>query len=191
MKGLALSAIVILIIAITSLGLLLVFFSGPFTESMTDTYCFFNNNIFLPMGINIAGDLCEINLCKGERVVLDSTSKDYFISQIAARTLLCWSQKSPACGSVSICYEMVLKEPLQEGLTEEDFTRYLDEQGACSIIENSLVYNATDLKPYPNCGNNDLIEWEISNYTIKDQGIILIEYNIKENKIVIRSGVGF
>src|SRR3989338_7788159 len=131
MKGLALNAVVVMIIAIISLALLLTFFSGPFSQLLTDTYCFFNDNVFSAMGVNLGGDVCpQKAICKGEQVILESNNKQYVKSQIAARTLLCWREKLPSCGPASICYEMIFKEPLQDGISEEEFTQYLESEGA-------------------------------------------------------------
>src|SRR3989338_2964281 len=98
MKGIALEAVVVMIIAIVSLTLLLSFFLDPFRQMLTDTFCFFNNNIFKTMGANLGGDVCPSDTnCRGERVILESNDKQYVRSQIAAHTLLCWRQKLPAC----------------------------------------------------------------------------------------------
>lgn len=187
MRGLALNAVVVMIIAIVSLALLLMFFTGPFTQMLTDTFCFFNNNVFAVMGVNVGKDVCSTEAsCRGERILLESSDKQYVKSQFAARTLLCWRQKQPSCGNVSICYEMILKSPLQEPLTEEEITQYLASEGACGVIENSRVYGITPPdKPY-DCGDEDLIVWRVPNVAIRDQSIVLITYDIANNRIVIR-----
>ncbi len=190
MHGMALDAVIVIIIAIVSLTVLLSFFSGPFQQMLTDTFCFFNNNVFSVFGVNLGQDVCvKEPSCRAERIIIDSQSKEYLKKEIAARALLCWDQKSPACGNTSVCYEMVMKKPLQAALTEEELTKYLEDQGACGVIENSRVYDANGLKLYPGCGNNDLIGWEVSNYVIGDQSIILIEHDIKKNRVVVRAGI--
>jgi hypothetical protein len=187
MHGMALNAVVVMIIAVVSLALLLTFFTGPFTQMLTDTFCFFNNNVFRIMGVDVGKDVCtEDPGCKGERVVIESDSKQYVKSQFAAHTLLCWRQKQPSCGDVSICYEIILKKPLTEALTEEEITQYLANEGACGVIENSQVYGTTPTaKPF-DCGDEDLIAWRVSGVTIKDQPIVLITYDIANNRIVVR-----
>jgi hypothetical protein len=140
--------------------------------------------------VNLGEDVCAKEIkCRAERIIVDTQSKEQLKKELAARTLLCWSQKSPLCGNASICYEMIMKQPLQAALTEEELTQYLEEQGACGVIENSQVYDASgNINSYPNCGDNDLIGWETKNYVIKDQSIILIEYDTRANRIIVRSG---
>src|SRR3989338_7945191 len=160
MKGIALEAVVIMIIAIVSLTLLLTFFLDPFRQMLTDTYCFFNDNVFRAMGATLGGDVCNSPVsCRGERVVLESNDKQYVQSQIAAHTLLCWRQKLPSCGDASVCYQMILKKQLQDPITEEDLTQYLSTQGACGVIENSRVYDITGTEKQFDCGDEDLILW--------------------------------
>ncbi len=190
MKGIALEAVVVMIIAIVSLGLMLTFFAGPFSQMLTDTYCFFNDHVFKPMGVNMGSDVCSSPTnCQGERVIIESNDKKYVKSQLAARALLCWTEKKlPSCGDASVCYQIILKKPLVESLTEEEFTQYLETEGACNVIENSLVYDATGTEKQSNCGDEDLVLWNAKNSVISDQSIVLVTYDIRNNHIVVDAG---
>ena len=188
MKALALNLVVVMTIAVASLALMLSFFSGPVVQMLTDTFCFFNDNVFAGIGVDVARDVCpDETACRGERVIIESDNKQYFKSQLAARTLLCWRQKLPACGAESVCYEIIMKQNLQAALTEEEFTQYLEREGACSAIENSWVFDAAGGKP-SSCGDEELIIWSAKDNVIKDQSIVLVKYDLKNNRIVMDAG---
>ena len=192
MKGLALTTIAIILIAVAGLGIFLSFFSGPFSQMLTDTFCFFNNHVFFVLGANLAPQLCKPIECRGERVVLEPLSSEDLVKDIAAYSLMCWNQKGPECGNMSMCYDLVLrKNPLKsqdDVITEIDLTKYLEEQGACSILENANITLPDGTRvPYPGCGDEDLIIWAVSDNIIYTQSLIIIMYDIENNKIWIKA----
>lgn len=202
MKGLALTTIAIILIAVAGLGIFLSFFSGPFSQMLTDTFCFFNNHVFFVLGANLAPQLCKPIECRGERVVLEPLSSEDLVKDIAAYSLMCWNQKGPECGNMSMCYDLVLrKNPLKsqdDVITEIDLTKYLEEQGACSILENSIVVNPdgtranyTDYTVHGSCGDEDLVTWSVLDnsgyHVIWKQSLIIIMYDIENNKIWIKA----
>lgn len=187
MKGLELSIIVVLIIGIISLIVLLLFFTGPFQGMLTDTFCFFNNNVFKVFGMNLAEELCKTVGCKAERVVLEPLSKDQLVSWIAAYSISCWKEKSPACGNSSVCYELILKNMPEIEIGEEDLAIYMKDQGACHIIENNKIITEYGEKDFGGCGDEDLLIWQVRDYVIRDQKLILIQYDILNNRIVVKA----
>jgi len=190
-KGLELNIMIALMIGIVGLLVLLSFFSGPVQQMMSDTFCFFNNRVFGALGINLGARLCQPLECKAEQLVISPVTREELITQIAAPTILCWKDKSPKCGKTAICYEIVLKNnPLKEGesITESDFTDYLEKQGACGVIENSKVFDQSgQLVNITGCGDEDLIVWNMEGNVIKGQSLILIQYDLANNKIWIKA----
>lgn len=191
-KGIALDVIGFIIIALVGIMLLLIFISGPLSNLAKNMFCFFYQNV-----LHQSSDMClkeysgkKLILCENLYPECDDviSSPDDLARHLAAYSVVCWKDVAWSRTTKDIiCYNIILKT--HPGIvTEFDITKMIENEIGCENLQNSVVVDVDgNLMNYPNCGVEDTIAWDVSNYVIDNQSLILIKYNTKTNQIVIKA----
>lgn len=185
MKAMSLDMIGYMIIGLVGVALLLMLVQWiPTTEIFCSVYKGFSFLGFDPP------PECESKTCFAEQVPLTPKTTEELARDIAAYSILCYAEKAgPACpsaGNRTVCYQLSLKN--RPGLVyEEDVTRIMEDEGGCLSLQNSWIVGTDgNTTAYPgNCGISDNIVWEVAEVAVGTQGVILIEYNLNDDKIYI------
>jgi hypothetical protein len=177
MKALALETIVAAIIAMAGM-ITFLYLTGFFKNASNWFYC----NVFLKIQ----------SLFSGQKISVPEACKDYIKEElkieeidesdnrIVSRMLLayiinCWNEAEvKGLNKDHACYEIHLKRSV-DNVTEANVTKVLIEEDRCKSIENSDY----------GCGVQDQILWGVEGEAIRNQEIILIRYNSKENAIEV------
>jgi len=163
MKGIALSTIAYILIAIVSVSLLITYIGLNFSPLIRKAYCSFLLGLtsFLPLPESLQPSIPSFCKVEPSAQVIEIESGDVsFISQkIAAYSLACWEITGEVnLGNDRNCYELVLKRV--NGVVKEE--------------------NVTSFLPQ---GYENIIDWKIGDITSpKSVGIY---YNSTSNKIEV------
>jgi len=115
MKGIALSTIAYILIAIVAISLLITYVGLQLSPSLRKVYCNFLSglNSFLPLPASLRLSLpefCEISQTF-QTVIIESGDVNYISRKIAEYSLACWSITAKVeLESDKACYEIVLKK---------------------------------------------------------------------------------
>jgi hypothetical protein len=177
MKGLALETIVAAIIAIAGVIVFLSLF-GFFKGASNWFYC----NIFVKIqSLFVRQDVSIPEACREyikeevKRVEISESDNKIFSRILLGYIIACWKDaEMKGLNKDHACFELELKNEVED-VTEENVTKILIEEDRCKSIENSDY----------NCGAKDQILWKVENDVIKNQKIILIRYNAKENAVEV------
>jgi len=177
MKSLALETIVVTIIAIVGMMSFL-YLTGFFKNISNWFYC----NVFVKIqSLFSAYQISAPEVCKDyikeevEVVRVDESDEKIVSRLILAHIIACWNiAEIKGLNRDHGCYEIHFNR-FVDGVTEESVTKVLIEEDMCKSIENSDY----------GCGARDQILWKVENGIIRDQEIILIRYNSRENAIEV------
>jgi len=104
---------------------------------------------------------------EGERERVSKLTNDIFSSKIYN----CWKNADQGnYGSDVRCYELYV-ESTAEGISEKKVTSFLKRKGYCQQLPNNQTATGNSL----NCGQLDLIKWEIDQILAGDT--VIIKYN--------------
>jgi hypothetical protein len=177
MKALALETIVAIIIALAGM-ITFLYLTGFFKNSSNWFYCnvflkiqslFYKNQISIP-------DSCKNYIKEEVKVIeLNETNNRIFSRILLAYIIDCWNEAEiRGLNKDHPCYEIHL-ENIVDNVTEANVTKVLIDEDRCISIENSDY----------GCGIQNQIIWNVDGEVIRDQKIILIRYNSKENAIEV------
>ncbi|MEM5843935.1 MAG: hypothetical protein QW841_01690 [Candidatus Aenigmatarchaeota archaeon] len=163
MKGIALTTVAYILIAIVAISVLITFIGLQFSPSLRKIYCNFLSglNSFLPLPASLRPSLpefCEVS--QGfQTVILEGGNVTFISRKIAEYSLACWSTTAKVGLETDMtCYEIVLKR-LDGKVTKDDVTSFLPPD------------------------YRDIIEWKIGDIeTPKSVGIY---YNATTSKIEV------
>ena len=181
MKALALETIVAAIIAMAGM-ITFLYLTGFFKNASNWFYC----DVFLKIQSLFSGQQISVpEACKDymkEEVKveeIDESDNRIVSRMILAYIINCWNEAEvKGLNKDHACYEIHLKRSVNN-VTEANVTRVLIEEDGCKSIENSNVNSDYG------CGAQDQILWKIEGKVIRNQKIILIRYNSKENAIEV------
>lgn len=182
-KGLAFETIGYIILGIIGLVILLSFL-GVIQISARNIFCSAYSNIAEPPAF------CEVGNCTGERYELVNSDPESFSRDIAAHAITCFTNKASCLeNDVRICYAMRVKNNPTEKIYEYNVTKLLEDEKGCDVLENAIVINDIGMQiSYDgNCGVNDYIDWRVKDIFIKDQSLILIEYDEINYKVIVKA----
>jgi hypothetical protein len=181
-KGIELDLVGTMLIAIVGIGILLAFVSGTVRESVNDGFCYLTQKIGMtPVGCLVAGStdgVIDIN---------PKTTNDLALN-LATYSIKCWQETVKNDQKTNIiCSELFLQNHPGK-LTEEGFTKVMENGGGCQIIQNYMVIDeyGAPTEYSGDCGDQDQIEWKISGNVIENQSLIMIKYDTTANRIVIQ-----
>jgi hypothetical protein len=181
MKALALETIVAAIIAMAGM-ITFLYLTGFFKNASNWFYC----NVFLKIQSLFSKQISVPEACKDyvkEEVKveeIDESDNRIVSRMILAYIISCWKEAEvKGLNKDHACYEIHLKRSVDD-VTEANVTRVLIEEDGCKSIENSRVENSDY-----GCGAQDQILWKVEGEAIRNQKIILIRYNSKENAIEV------
>jgi hypothetical protein len=181
-KGLELELVGTMMIALVGVGILLMFVSGTVRESVNDGFCYLTQKI----GINPAW-CAPSGLTDGAVDINPRTTQDLALN-LATYSIKCWQEAvKPAQKRDVVCSELFLQNHPGR-LTEEDFTKVMEEEGGCQILQNYMVvdeYGASG-EYSGDCGDQEQIDWKVFGNVIENQSILRIKYDTTANKIVIQ-----
>jgi hypothetical protein len=177
MKALALETIVAAIIAMAGM-ITFLYLTGFFKNASNWFYC----NVFLKIQSLFSRQQISVpEACKDymkEEVKVEEIEEgdNRIVSRmILAYIISCWKEAEiRGLNKDHACYEIHLKRSVDD-VTETNVTRVLIEEDGCKSIENSDY----------GCGAQDQILWKVEGEAIRNQKIILIRYNSKENAIEV------
>jgi len=183
MKGMELETIFIILIALISISLLFIFVSGPLKDLGKNIFCFFYQNI-----LQQKHEACEPSGTYGKSEKISPSTREELARYIAAYSIVCWKNAKFEKGEYILCFSIELEKNPGE-ITEKDVTSIMENEGGCKILENSIIkdINGNEVSYDGNCGDEDQIDWNVYGNYIKDQKLITILYDKKENKIVINA----
>jgi len=180
MRALALNAIGFMIIAIASVGLLLLLLSGPIRDSTKGIFCGAYGS-FLPKE-NTPYYCKEGSACLSvSPKEISAADRRELSRQIAAHIVSCFVDRQTLCrhfDNLSVGYVLRI-QPM--GVGETEVTDIIREENGCLDIKNSQVWNGTGLFPYNGCGSRDDIVWEAKT----DQELVFIGYDVERNQIKV------
>jgi len=174
MKALALSVVIGIIIGMVSLLVLLMLFSGSFKPLSNWIYCNLYYKIAVIFNPKLSSDACKLpnNI---ETAEIKESSNLEFSRILLSYIIACWKESElKGINKSHPCYELRLLNPV-DNVTEYNVTQVLIKEDHCTSIENSDY----------GCGSQDNIHWKISGGKIKNQTIILIEYNATGNAVEV------
>ncbi len=183
-KGLAFETIGIITIGFVSLFVLLSFL-GVINLSVSRIFCSFYSSIADPPAF------CEMTTCSSERYRMTDSDTESFTREIAAHAITCYQHKAGCLqeDNVRLCYALLVDEHPNENIYESNVTKLLEDEGGCDVLENNLIIDESG-NPVPydgNCGIHDTIEWDVKDSFIKDQPLILIEYNEVSDTVMVKA----
>lgn len=129
MKGIALSTIGYILIAIVAISLLITYIGLQLSPSLRKVYCNFllGLNSFLPLPSSLKPSLpefCEISHTF-QTITIESEDVNYISRKIAEYSLACWSTTAKVELEIDkLCYEIVLKR-LSGKVTKDSVTSQL------------------------------------------------------------------
>ena len=182
-KGLAFDTIGYIILGIIGLVILLSFL-GVIQVSARNIFCSAYSNIAQPPAF------CETLNCTGERYELVNSDAESFSRDIAAHAITCFTNKAGCLeNDVRICYAMRVKNKPSEKIYESNVTKLLEDENGCDVLENAVVIDdaGVPVSYDGNCGINDYIDWRVNDIYIKDQSMILIEYDEINYKVIVKA----
>jgi hypothetical protein len=177
MKALALETIVAAIIAMAGM-ITFLYLTGFFKNASNWFYCnvFLKiQNLFSKQQISVP-EACKDYMKEEVKVEEIDESNNRIVSRmILAHIINCWNKAEvKGLNKDHACYEIHLKRSIDD-VTEDNVTRVLIEEDRCKSIENSDY----------GCGAQDQILWKVEGEVIRNQKVILIRYNSKENAIEV------
>lgn len=182
MKGIELSAIGLIIIALFSVALMLLLFAGPVSGMANKAFCFVfrvftGNEAELPV-------YCQEDICNVRKEKIDARTREEAANNIAAYAIDCYNKKPSPCpkaGTISNCYQLIFTEPL--AVTEIDITKALEKSRTCVDLPNNMIGGKGSTASYPGtCGTEDKLIWEAE----KGTTIVFVTYELTDNTVVIR-----
>jgi len=177
MKALALETIIAAIIAIAGM-ISFLYLTGFFKNVSNWFYCnvFIKiQNLFSTHKISVP-EVCKEYIKEKVKVEeIDESNNRIFSRMLLAYIISCWNEAEiKGLNKDHPCYEIHLKR-IVDDVTEENVSKVLIEEDRCRSIENSDY----------GCGAQDQILWRVGKGIIRDQKIILIRYNSRENSIEV------
>lgn len=176
MKGLALSTVWALIIAIASVLLFLSLVTGTLRDAANWFYCdlyikilnFFSGQKMASIPVTCR----QFGTGQSKLERIDDTENDVFSRKLLAFIIACWKDAEIRENyETHPCYELRISGNVQN-VYEQNVTDILIEEDHCQSIENSDY----------GCGANNQIIWNVydditNSHIINSQKILLIEYN--------------
>jgi len=183
MKGLEIEAIFVIVIVLISISLLILFVSGPLQDLGRDVFCFFYQNV-----LQQKHEACKPSDISHKTENISPSTREELARYIAAYSIACWQKARFEKGEYVTCFSLVLEKSPGE-ITEYDVTKIMESEEGCKILENSIIKdrNGNEISYNGSCGDEDQIDWNVYGNYIKDQKLILIQYNKKSNKVVINA----
>lgn len=171
-----------MVVALAGIGILIMFVTGTLQSSVEDGFCYLAN------GIGMEVDSCPKPSDARHVEELEPYDTEELAIDVAARILDCWMEAvKPLDKQDVVCYEIFLNHH-PGPVTEEDVTKILEAEGGCEIIQNVMVVNSDgeEVEFSGDCGENDEIDWQIYDAVIEEESLIRIEYDVTENRIVVK-----
>ncbi|MFH7880987.1 MAG: hypothetical protein QXI09_03200 [Candidatus Aenigmatarchaeota archaeon] len=179
MKGLALEIVWGIIIAIASVLVFLSLITGTFQSAANWFYCnvylkilsFFNREMAsIPENCKPIARKWEVKIEK----IRESDNK-IFSRILLAYIIACWKEAEiKGLYKTHPCYELHLLNEVED-VTEYNVSQILIREDHCTSIENSDY----------GCGEKDQIVWNVEGGIIRNQKIILIEYNHEKDAVEV------
>ncbi len=183
-KGLAIETIGIITIGFVSLFVLLSFL-GVINLSVNRIFCSVYSTIAEPPAF------CEMATCSSERYKIMDSDTESFTREIAAHAITCYQHKAGCLqeNNVRLCYALLAEERPDDNIYEYNVTKLLEDEGGCDVLENNVIVDENgDAVIYDgNCGIHDTIEWQVRDTFIRNQPLILIEYNEINDTVMVKA----
>ncbi|MFH1433013.1 MAG: hypothetical protein ABIG84_07400 [archaeon] len=183
-KGLAFDTIAIMTLGIVALVIMLSFM-GVIRGSAKNIFCSAYSNLAEPPAF------CDAVTCTSERYKIQTSDTESFIRDIAAHSITCFREKAGCLqeDNVRLCYALFAEKKPNDAIYEYNVTKLLEDEKGCDVLQNNIIINESgDEEIYDgNCGINDQIVWDVTNIFIRDQTLILIEYNESSDKVVVKA----
>lgn len=181
MKGLELETIIVVIIALVSVTLLLIFASGPLSDLGRNVLCFFYEKI-----LQETRKECEAIGISGETIKIRPKTSEEMARLIAAYSISCYNKaKFEGKMQTIICYILEVDYEFYGIVAETDVTEIMQKEDGCDLLENSIAKDNNGIEKSFDCGDEDNLIWNVDNNVITDQKIILIKYDRSINKVVV------
>ncbi len=183
-KGLAFETIGVMTLGIVALFVLLSFL-GVIRISVTNIFCTAYSSLAEPPAF------CETATCSSERYKIRTEDTEAFMREIAAHTITCYRHKAGCLqeDGVLLCYALLAEKHPQDNIYEYNLTRLLEDEGGCDALENNIIIDPSGAKVIydGNCGIHDNIEWKVRDIFIRNQPLILIEYNEENDTVMVKA----
>lgn len=192
-KGLSLSIIVVITIALVGVGVLILTITGILPNLTRQAYCKAYTSLFsLVPGESELPTYCKLEKAIAEEVTIKTTDAKKISRKIAGLSVACWKKiRRYNIRNNHICYRILYQVPKgsRTVITEFNVSNIIKEENACSILPNSKYIDISGTVKNFDCGGRDRLKWKVKTkvlqgpnpavdqYIIKDQSIILIEYN--------------
>ncbi len=165
MKGIALSTLAYIILAVASLVVILSLLGNKIYPSVKNAYCniLFGIKSFLPLPTNMKTDIPMFCQKQEDQIKIiteeiKSSDPESIAFQIAAYSKACWEKTANVYYENVVCYELTIKR-ISDQVTEEMVKNYLGK-------------------------DSDILSWHVD--IIDRPKSIGIVYNAQENKIEVR-----
>ncbi|MBN2094649.1 MAG: hypothetical protein JW727_01245 [Candidatus Aenigmarchaeota archaeon] len=181
-KGLELDLVGTMIIALVGIALLLAFTNNTIQQAMSDGFC------YLTEKIGVKPNWCKPSGFSRLTEEIEPRTTQQLAIDLASRAIICWQDAiKPAQKKDVVCSEVFLKTHPGR-LTEYDFTKVMETQGGCEVLQNYLLVDELggEYEYDGDCGDQDQIGWEIYGGVIENQTLIRIKYDTTQNKILIK-----
>lgn len=161
MKGIALSVIAFLVIALVSIMVLIIFVGNQLSPSLKKGYCdiIFGLRGILPIPENLRPtppSYCIVDQSGTREVDIESSEPDKISYDIAGYVVSCWKMTGEIGSKLDkICFELRLKR-LDGTLTEDLVKQELEKVDYASILDwkAGTITSPTTLAIYFNASNN-------------------------------------
>ena len=147
MKGLALESIAYMIIAIFTIIVIIGLIGSKLSPSIRNQYCNVLRGMrgILPIPSSMKPSLpsyCESNDISFKTEFIEGTNPEYVKEHLSAYIIACWETTGKVnSGQSKNCYEVVLKNDLENYVTQNDILQILTDEG----YSNVLQWNAGDI----------------------------------------------
>ncbi len=145
MKGIAISTVAYILIAVVSISALIIYVGLQLSPTVRKAYCSFivGLNSFLPLPESFRPSIpkfCE-NLPGVQTEIIETGDVNFISEKIAAYTLACWYTTGKVnLKNDKICYEIILKR-VDGIITSENVTNYLPQE-----YKNIISWKIGDIK---------------------------------------------
>jgi len=184
MKGqdLPLNLIGYVLIGIIGIIVLIFFLQGPLTQLMTNTFCYFYQNV-----LGQQSSLCKKNVGSINTEYLSEDTTEGLARWIAVYSITC-SRMSLQLSKDIVCYDLILQKNPGK-VSELMVTQLMENEGGCQALQNSrIVFENGTYGNYPgDCGTRDDLVWNVTGNVIDQQSIVLIKYDISLGKITVEA----
>lgn len=182
-KGLEISLIGYIIIALVGIGILVLFVTGPLNQLLRGTFCYFYTNV-----LQQTSDYCKATQTGIEFTTISPSTQTDLARYIAAYAIQCWRDERPVIKKQITCFNLNLNTH-PGPVYEYNVTKIMETEGGCSVLQNSQIIDENgNSVPYSgNCGSDDNLVWHVSGNAVTDQQLILIIYDATSDKIIVQA----